>query len=148
AGELDAGRARADNGEGHQRRALALVLLALRLLEGEEDAAPYGGRVLERLQARRIGLPGAMTEIGVPRAGRQHQRIVAKRRAVIEAKLARLLVDSLHGSEQGGDIRATPKEVADRPGDLRRRERSRRRLIEKRLKQVMIASVDDRDPDR
>ena len=38
--------------------------------------------------------------------------------------------------------------MADRPGDLRRRERSRRRLIEKRLKQVMITPVDDRDEDR
>ena len=89
-----------------------------------------------------------MAEIGVPRAGRQHERVVAKRRAVIEAKLASLPVDGLDGRQQGRDIRAPAKEMPDRPGDLRGRERRGRRLIEKRLKQVMVASVDDRDADR
>ncbi len=39
------------NHESQKRRALLLVGLALGLLEGEEDAAPYGGRVFERLEA-------------------------------------------------------------------------------------------------
>ncbi len=79
AGELDARRTGADNDEGQKRRALPLVGLALRLLEGEEDAAPYGRRVLERLEARRERLPSIMAEIGVPRAGRQHERVIANR---------------------------------------------------------------------
>ena len=36
ASELDPRRAGADDGESHQRRALPLVLFALRLLEGEQ----------------------------------------------------------------------------------------------------------------
>ena len=84
----------------------------------------------------------------MPRAGRQHERVVAKRRAVIEAKLARLLVDRLDGRQQGRDILAPAKEMPDRPGDLRGRERRRRRLIEQRLKQMVVASIDDRDLDR
>ena len=125
-----------------------LVGLPLRLLEGEEDTASYRGRILERLEAGRERLPGVVAEIGVPRAGREHERVVAKRRAVIEAKLARLLVDGLDGRQQSRDILAPAQEMPDRPGDLRGRERRRRRLIEKRLKQMVVASIDDRDLDR
>ena len=77
-GELDPGRAGADNDEGEQRRPPCLIALALRLLEGDQNAAPDGGRVFERLQSRRERLPIIMAEIGVTRAGRQHQRIVVE----------------------------------------------------------------------
>ena len=80
--------------------------------------APYRRRVLERLETRRERFPSVMAEIGVPRAGREHERIVVKRRAVIEVKLVSLLIDGLDGSEQGHDIRAPAKEMPDRPGNL------------------------------
>jgi hypothetical protein len=50
-------------------------------LKGEENAPANGRRILERFQARRERLPRIVAEIGVPRAGRQHERVVAKRRA-------------------------------------------------------------------
>ena len=74
-GKLDPRRASADDDEGHESRALQLAGLALRPLEGEENAASDRCRVFERLQARRERLPVVMAEIGVPRAGRHHQRI-------------------------------------------------------------------------
>ncbi len=46
--------------------------------------------ILQRLQARREGLPFVMAEIGVPRARRQHQRVVADRAAVLEQHALRL----------------------------------------------------------
>ena len=52
-----------------------------------------------------------MAEISVPRAGRQHERIIAKRRAVIEGELTSLPVDGLDGSEQGRDIEAPAQEL-------------------------------------
>ena len=124
------------------------VRLALRPLEGEQNAAPDGGRVFERLQARRERLPIIMAEIGVSRAGRQHQRIEVDGRTVIEPDPSRVFVDGLDGSEQRRDVPALAQEMPDRPGDLRRRERRGRDLIEKRLKQVMIAAVDEGDADR
>src|SRR5262249_27819518 len=142
-----AGRPGADNDEGHERRPLLRVWLALRLFEGEEDAAANGRRVLERLQARRERLPIVMAEIGVARAGRQNERVVGEHRAVIEMQLATLLVDGLDRGEQGRDLLALAKQMSDRPGDLRWRERRRRRLIEQRLEQVMVATIDDRDAD-
>src|SRR5579872_1077290 len=60
----------------------------------------------------------------------------------------RLPVDGLDGGEQSGDLRAAAKEMPDRPGDFRGRKRSGRRLIEQRLKQVMVATIDDRDANR
>ena len=124
------------------------VRLALRPLEGEQNAAPDGGRVFERLQARRERLPIVMAEIGVPGAGRQHQRIEVDGRSVIEPDASRVLVDGLDRSEQRRHVPALAQEMPDRPGDLRRRERGGRDLIEKRLKQMMIAAVDEGDADR
>ena len=100
------------------------------------------------LRSGRERLPIVVAEIGVPRAGREHERVVANRRAVIEVELTSLLVDGLDGRQQGRDIPAPAQELPDRPGDLRRGERRSRGLIEKRLKQVMIATIDDRDANR
>jgi hypothetical protein len=47
-----------------------LLGLALRALEGEQNAAADCRRVFEGLQARGEGLPIVVAEIGVPRAGR------------------------------------------------------------------------------
>jgi hypothetical protein len=38
--------------------------------------------------------------------------------------------------------------MTDRPGNLRRRQRSRGHLVEQRLEQVMIALIDERDANR
>src|SRR6185369_14457676 len=43
---------------------------------------------------------------------------------------------------------ASAQQIADRPGDFRRRQRSGRDLVEQRLEQMMVAAVDQRDPDR
>ena len=104
--------------------------------------------VLQCLETRRERLPGVMAEISVSRAGRQHERVVAKSRAVTEAERAGFLIDGLDGRQQGRDIGAPAQELADRPGDLGRRQRRRCDLVEKRLKPVVIASIDDRDLDR
>ena len=72
AGQLDAGRPAADDDEG-QQRPRSRIGLALRAFEGEQHAAPNRGRVLQRLQARRQRLPFVMAEIGVARAGGEHE---------------------------------------------------------------------------
>ena len=84
AGEFDAGRTGADDDEGQKRRAPLRIALALGALEGHQNAPPQRGGVLQRLQARRERLPFVMAEIGVPRAGGEHQRVVGQRVAVIE----------------------------------------------------------------
>ena len=82
--EFDAGRAGADNHEGQQRRASQRIGLALGAFEGDQDAAPQRGGVLECFQAGRERLPFVMAEIGVTRAGGENQRVIGQRVAVIE----------------------------------------------------------------
>ena len=84
AGHFDAGRAGADDDESQQRRAPRRIGLALGALEGDQNAPPQRGGVLQRLQSRRERLPFVMAEIGVARAGGEHQRVVGHRVAVIE----------------------------------------------------------------
>ena len=88
AGELDPGRAAADDDEGQLRRAQRSVALAFGALEGHQNSPAHRGRVLERLEAGREALPFVMAEIGVPGAGRQHQRIEFDRVAAFQQRLA------------------------------------------------------------
>ncbi len=66
----------ADDHEGQKRCAPRRIGLALGALEGDQDAAPQRGGVLQRLQSGRERFPFVMAEIGVTRAGREHQRVV------------------------------------------------------------------------
>ena len=106
AGELHAGRTAADDAEGHQRPAILGIGLALGTLEGEQQPAADRRRVLERLQARGRGLPFVVAEIGVPRAGREHQRVVghARRR---------------RAAAPGAATRSTPPHLAEQRRHLR-----------------------------
>jgi hypothetical protein len=45
-------------------------------------------------------------------------------------------------------IALAPEQMTDRRGDVARRQRGRRHLIEQRLKEMMIRPVDHRDADR
>ena len=147
AGELDAGRPRSDDHEGEPLRAPLRIDLPFRLLEGREDAAPDARRILQRLHARRIGLPFVMAEIGMAGAGREDQRVEADRPFALQQHLPVRPVDAGNRAEQRGDVLVAAQQEADRPGDLRGRQRSRRDLIEQRLEQMMIALVDHGDPD-
>jgi hypothetical protein len=74
-------------------------------MSGEQNAAADGRRVFEGLQARGEGLLIVVAEIGVPRAGRQDERIVGEGRTVIEPDAARFFVDGLGGGEQCRDFK-------------------------------------------
>ena len=144
-GELDARGAPADDHEGEPRGAQGCVAFSLGALEGKQDAAPDRGRILERFQSRGEGLPLVVAEIGVARAGREHERVVADAPAVLQQHLARGRIDSRGRAEQGGDVLAPAKELTDRPGDFRGGERCRPDLVEQRLEQMVVALIDDGD---
>ena len=76
AGELDAGRAAADDDEGEQLAAQSGSSVDFGLLEGGQDAGADLGRVADRLQARSCLLPFVVAEIGVARAGGDTRIIV------------------------------------------------------------------------
>ncbi len=148
AGKFDAGRAGADNDKGQQRRPPFRIALAFGAFEGHQDTAPERGGVLQCFQAGRERLPFVMTEIRVTGAGGENERIVGQCVAVIEQHPFAILVHAGHRGEQGRHFRAMAQQIADRPGDLRCRQRRGGDLIQERLEQMMVAPVNHRDADR
>jgi hypothetical protein len=84
-----------------------------------------------------------MSEIGVPSASCQHQRVVSDGAAVFEVKLVQLAIDPADHRQQRRNFFPIPEKVAHGPGNLRRRKRGSRDLVEQRLEQVMVSLVDD-----
>ena len=76
AGHLDSGRAAADDREGEEAVAFGRVGGKLRALEGDEDAPPDAGRVLDALEAGRDLGPFVVAEVGVGRARGEHEIVV------------------------------------------------------------------------
>src|SRR5690349_892615 len=68
-GELDAGRAAADDRESQKRTPLGRIGCHLRLLERQEDPAADRRRVLDLLESWRCPFPIVVAEVSVPRAG-------------------------------------------------------------------------------
>ena len=81
----------------------------------------------------------------MPRARRQHQRVVSHRAAVFEQHAAIPRVDARHRAEQRRDFLALAHQVANRPGDFRGCQRRGADLVQQRLEQMMIALIDDGD---
>ena len=102
---LDAGRAAADHDEGEEAAARLGLVGGLGILEGGQDAAADGGGVVDLLQAGRHALPFVVAEIGMPRAGRQHQIVVGDRRDPRRVTVRRCLVDAGHLAQQHAHVR-------------------------------------------
>ena len=98
---------------------------ALGALEGQENAAADRRGVLERLEAGREPLPFVMAEIGVPRAGRHHQRVEFDRVAVLQQNLARGVIDADDRAEQGRNVLA----LVQRGGESAKRSRTSRAML-------------------
>src|SRR5258706_8920524 len=145
AGELDAGRAAADDDERHPLAASLRIRFALGRLEGDEDPASDRRSVVDRLQARRERRPFRMAEIRMPRPARDDQGVVADRAAVGELDDPLLGVEVDRLAEEHGHVLAAPEDAPERLRDLARRQRARRDLVEQRLEQVVVVAVNERD---
>ena len=95
AGELDAGRAAADDDEGEPGGALAPDRFALGVLEGGEDARADLERVVERLQAGRVRRPFVVAEVVVRGARGDDQVVVGQLAAVSSTTRALRGVDAV-----------------------------------------------------
>ena len=120
----------------------------LGLLEGRQDAGADFGGVADRLQAGRGLLPFVVAEIGVARAGRDHQDSRRECGGSSVITMRAVGVDVLDLFHQHGRVLLAPQDAADRHGDLRRRQAGGRHLVEQRLEQMVVAAVDDRHVDR
>ena len=119
------------------------IRLALGTLEREEHTAADVERVFERLEPRRQWLPFVMAEVGVRRAAR-HDQVVVGQLAVGEYQsLRRWRSTPRTSASSTSTLRLTPQNPPNRRGDVARRQRCHRHLIEQRLEDVMVAAIDD-----
>ena len=101
AGQLDAGRPAADDDEGQPLRGAPRRRSSRSACsKAREHPAPDLERVLDRLEAGRVRLPLVVAEVGVRRAGRDDQEVVAELCAVGEPHALRRGVDRHHLAEQ------------------------------------------------
>src|SRR5690606_21743985 len=145
-GKLDAGRPAAHDDEGQIAATLLRIAHLLRSFERLQDAPTDLGRLGQRLEPRCILLPFFMTEVRMLRAAGEQQIVVAEL-ARIGDDLARFDVDTARLGLDDVHVRRTGEDAADRYRDVRGTQGRHRDLIEKRLKEVMILAIDDRDGD-
>ena len=147
AGQLDAGRAAADDDERHPLGPADRVGFPLGRLEGDEDPPPDLGRVVDRLEARRVARPLVVAEVRVADAGRDDERVVADRPAVGHADLAPDRIERDGLAEEHRRVRPLAEDRAQRLGDLAGASAPGRDLVEQRLEEMEVAPVDERDRD-
>ena len=143
-GHLDSGRPAANHDEGQQRGPLLRIALPLRVLERQQHTPPDLEGILERLESGRDAPPLVVSEVRVGRPGGDDQEVVVDH-AVGQEQAIALAVHADGLREQHFDVLLPAENPADRRGDVARRERRHRHLIQQRLEHVMVAPIDDRD---
>src|SRR5690606_37829348 len=101
------------------------------------------GGILDGLESRCDGRPLLVPEVGVCGAGSQNQVIVLEVAAFKVNEPIRD-VDSVHLRKHDLTVRLPPQHRPDRRADVGRRQRGRRHLIQKRLKNVVVSPVEER----
>jgi len=148
-GELDSRRART-NQYKRQRTGTSFGILGfLSLLVGAQDSPPDCLGVGERLQAGRVGCKLIVPEIGGSHAGGDDQ-IVERHRALRQrrgrhAQGARSEVDVGHLAQHYGEVSLPPRQLPKRCRHVGWREHRGCHLVEQRLKDVMVAAVDQQN---
>ena len=147
AGQLDTGRPAADDDERHVLFLEIRIVGVLGALESDQQPAADRRRILDLLEAGGQILPLVAAEIAVPRAGGENQVVVGYPRVFHDHRLVRG-VDVGDPAEQDPHIGLAAEDLADGRGDVRRRQRRGRHLVEQRLEQMVVVPVDQRHPAR
>ncbi len=97
------------------------------------------------LEPRCVGCPFVSPEITVLSAGREDE--VIERNALFgQEDLARGVIHTDNLPQTNGHVSLVPQDTADGQCDVGWRQGRGRHLVEKRLEQVMVAPVDERNP--
>ncbi len=145
AGQFHPGGAAADHGETEPGGLACGIGFRLGALEGEQQLAAQCDGIVQRFQARRIGGPFVVTEVGVGGAGAQHQRVVGDLRAIGQGGTARRFVDVGHFAKPHFNVALMAEDVAQRGGNIRCREAGGGHLVKQRLEQMVVATVHQGD---
>jgi len=87
-----------------------------------------------------------MTKVGLVRTGGEDEAVVRSLTALAQGfngQAPRVEIDSLHVSENHRGVSLVAQDVPDRRRDISFGENTRRHLIQERLKEVVVAAVDN-----
>src|SRR6266446_1627707 len=128
------------------------IFFRLGLLEGAEDFVSNTDGIGQAFQSRSKLFKFVVSEITMPRSGRENEVVVANRHILairIVHKHATLRL--IHAGNLAHDHRCismSSQYFADWRTHLRRREYRGRYLVKERLKNMMVRSIDENDFDR
>src|SRR6185295_2326129 len=145
--ELDAGGSAADDDEREQPALRDRIALPFRGLERQQHPPSHLERIVQRLETRCARLPLRVAEVRVRRAGGDDQIVVGERSMIGDDRLRRR-IDRADIGQQHLDVPLVAQDPADRRRDVSRGQRRRRHLIEQRLKDMVVVSIEQRDLDR
>ncbi len=139
-----------DDHECQPGSAQVWISLALGHLEGAEDPSAQLECVVDRLHPRRVALELRMAEVRLVRTARENQGVVrnlAAQAKRVDAQAACIEVDRLDVSEHHGRVSLAAQNVPHRRGDIALGKDAGSHLVQQRLKQVVVRSVDHRHLD-
>ena len=145
--KLDARRAAADDHKRQPGLPFVRVDFALGKFKRRQHSPANLQRVADALQARSILRPIVMAEVRMPGAG-GHDQIIVREFAVVRNHDLAFQVDRRGLGKQHLDILLMPENAANRSGNIAGIEPRRGHLVQERLKQVVIPTIEQRDPDR
>ena len=149
---LDAGGTCAHDDEGEPLLPLPGIGGGLGEFQGTEDSASELHGVVDRLHARREQRELVVTEVGLTGTGGHDQAVVRELDAVGAGRPGRVHdatveIEPVDLEELDGDARDAAQHVSQRRRDVARREHAGRHLVEQRLEEMVVASVDQRHVD-
>ena len=144
AGELDAGGSAADDDEV-QRALVDQRRVTVGVLEHADDARSQPLGVIEAVERERVlrGARGA-EEVRL-RARREHDRVAGERPPVRGGHAACHGVQRLDRAQLDVDVRVVREHLAQREGDVARRQLRGRDLVQQGLELVVVVAVEQRD---
>ena len=145
AGQLDAGRAAADDDEVERAR-VDQRRVAVGLLEDAEDARAQPLRVVEGVERERVLLgPRRVEEVRL-RAGREHERVALDALAVRgRHRVAPPGRSTRPAASLTSTFSSSRNSLRSEIRDVARGELGRRHLVQQRLELVVVVAVDQRD---
>jgi len=132
-----------DHNKIERRVPTLFLLLALCQFECKQNSPPNLNRILYRLQARCQWCPVIPAKIRMGSPGGQYQVVIINPRARTEREPAFSHINALNLVHQDLGISLVAQDGTDRLRDICGRENRQCNLVEKRLKCVVITTVDD-----
>src|SRR5262249_32715360 len=145
--QLHAGRPSPDDDEGQKATLLGPIGHPLGGLERQQNPPPYLKGIVERFEAGGAVRPFRMSEVRVSGARRDDQIVVRDGIAIRQDEMS-WGINRSHFGQKHLDVFLMTKNPADWRRDVSRRQRGGRYLVEQRLEDVVVVTIEQGDANR